>query len=691
MICFFLAGTLIAQPASDVTTTQPPASPAIAEGQASSTTAEPAQQVETIVVKARPQTRDSRIDRVVYDVRTLPDAPASAAVDAIGLLPGVFVGANNRITMVGGAFVTVLVDGKSMPRAAALQIPANQISRIEVMSNPPAEFASSSQAVINIITKKAQEEDKLGGSVAASINTLDSQVFSLSLNKGMKPWSFNGFLRATKNEVPYRLQSDGASGLGSNRELESTTSLGRYSTSDLNASLRAVRTFNSTDSLSLSSTFFSGDFDYKTQSVEIRTLAYSQSITPFMSASRSPGSIQYHSLGFKSEKEDTYKFNIDLNFSNNLSKADYENQRGTLWFLNQERKEERALEFETSFEKTLKAGRVLSLGMSYSDEDFELGFSDLGYAGPGIVQSNLFKAQQRDQAAYASFQFKLGKFGFQPGLRVEDTAIDWSDGVGLLSGTTAYQRVLPSLFITRALGSTGTLKASYSQGTTPSSLAQLNPFRRSFGLYYAQQGNPKLEPADRQTFEFTHEFEKNGFSLVTTAFFRDTKNEFSFASSRIQNNVVLASSVNLGSSASTGLGSTLKGKFGKKLNYSFNWEVSEISFSDPFLASGMPRVEKFQSNGKLSVDYKPNSLNQFVFSTSFQSDSHSLGFVDEGYWENSIQYTRRLPKKVSLVVTATNIGVETDRLNRSFGPSFNSQSRNSYPSRSLRVSLSKTF
>jgi hypothetical protein len=32
----FLAGTLIAQPASDVTTTQPPASQAVAEGQASS-------------------------------------------------------------------------------------------------------------------------------------------------------------------------------------------------------------------------------------------------------------------------------------------------------------------------------------------------------------------------------------------------------------------------------------------------------------------------------------------------------------------------------------------------------------------------------------------------------------------------------------------------------------------------------
>lgn len=691
MICFFLAGTLIAQPASDVTTTQPPASPAVAEGQASSTTAEPAQQVETIVVKARPQTRDSRIDRVVYDVRTLPDAPVSAAVDAIGLLPGVFVGANNRITMVGGAFVTVLVDGKSMPRAAALQIPANQIARIEVMSNPPAEFASSAQAVINIITKKAQEEDKLGGSIAASIDTLEAHVISLSVSRGLKPWSFNGFLRTTRNEEPVRSQSEGVSGIGANRELESQNSQGQFTTIGTTASLRAVRTLSATDSLSWSSTYFTSDVDYSTQGIETRTRTNTQTILPVTTATKSPGSVQYHSVGFKSEQENKYKFDVDLTFSNNLNKSGYQSRRGTQWFSNQERKEERTFEFETSFEKTFKEGRVLSLGMSYNDENFELGFSDLGYAGPGVVQSNLFLAQQKDQAAYGSFQFKLCKFGFQPGLRVEDTKINWSDGAGLLSGTTSYQRVLPSLFITHALSGTGTLKASYSQGTTPGSLVDLNPFRRAFGVDYALEGNPKLEPADRQTFELTHEFEKNGLSLITTAFYRDAKNEASYGSRLIDNNVVLATTVNLGRSESTGLGSILKGKIGKKLNYSLNWEVSKISFSDPFFASGFSRVEKSQSNGKASIDYKPTPKDQFVFSTSFQSDNHRLGYVDEGYWENSIQYTRRLPNKVSLVVTATDIGVETDRVSRSFGPDFSSQSLSANPSRALKISLSKTF
>ncbi len=691
MISLFFAGTVIAQAASDATTTQPPAVPAVAEGQASSTTAEPAQQVETIVVKARPQTRDSRIDRVVYDVRTMPDAPASAAVDAIGLLPGVFVGANNRITMVGGAFVTVLVDGKSMPRAAALQIPANQIARIEVMSNPPAEFASSAQAVINIITKKAQEEDRLGGSIAASSDTNNAHVMSLSVNRGMKPWSLNGFLRSTRNDEPVRSQSEGVSGIGANRELESQISEGHFTTLGTTASLRAVRTLSATDSLSWSSTYFTSDVDYATQSIETRTRTNPQTILPVTTNTKSPGSVQYHTLGFKSEKEDQYKFDIDLTLSTNLNKSGYQSQRGTQWFSNQERKQEQTFEFETSFEKTFKQGRVLSLGMNYSDEDFELGFSDLGYAGPGVVQSNLFQAQQKDQAAYGSFQFKLGKFGFQPGLRVEDTKINWSDGAGLLSGTTSYQRVLPSLFITHALSGTGTLKASYTQGTTPGSLVDLNPFRRAFGVDYALEGNPKLEPADRQTFELTHEFEKNGLSLITTAFHRDTKNEASYGSRLIDNNVVLATTVNLGRSESTGLGSTLKGKFGKKLNYSLNWEVSRISFSDPFLASGFSRVEKTQSNGKASIDYKPTSKDQFVFSTSFQSDNHRLGNVDNGYWENSIQYTRRLPNKVSLVVTAIDIGVETDRVSRSFGPDFSSQSLSANPSRALKISLSKTF
>ncbi|MFN7606748.1 MAG: outer membrane beta-barrel protein, partial [Hyphomonadaceae bacterium] len=169
------------------------------------------------------------------------------------------------------------------------------------------------------------------------------------------------------------------------------------------------------------------------------------------------------------------------------------------------------------------------------------------------------------------------------------------------------------------------------------------------------------------------------------------KNEASYGSRLIDNNVVLATTINLGRSESTGLGSTLKGKFGKKLNYSLNWEVSKISFSDPFFASGSFRVEKTESNGKASIDYKPTPKDQFVFSASFQSDSHRLGTVDEGYWENSIQYTRRLANKVSLFITATDIGVETDRVNRSFGPDFSSRSLSANPSRALKISLSKTF
>ena len=320
MISLFLAGTLIAQATSDVTTTQQPASPTAAETKTSDQATKPPQQVDTIVVTARAPTRESRIDRVVYDVRTLPDAPASAAVDAIGLLPGVFVGANNRITMVGGAFVTVLVDGKSMPRAAALQIPANQIARIEVMSNPPAEFASSAQAVINIITKKAQEDDKLGGTLAGSINTIDNQAMTLSFNKGMKPWSFNGFLRVANEEEAFWSRSEGVSGTGANRELESGIGTGQLTATNVNVSLRAVRKLSNTNSLSLSSSYFTGEFAYEQDSIETRTLANSRSVFPIFGRSWSPASLQYHSVGFNSEKEDKYKFDVDLTFSDNLNK-----------------------------------------------------------------------------------------------------------------------------------------------------------------------------------------------------------------------------------------------------------------------------------------------------------------------------------------------------------------------------------
>ena len=84
--------------------------------------------------------------------------------DALRNIPSVQVDVQGNLSLRGDPSVTILVDGKpssqfsAANQAQALQsLPANQIDRIEVITNPSAEFrADGSGGIINLITKKAK-------------------------------------------------------------------------------------------------------------------------------------------------------------------------------------------------------------------------------------------------------------------------------------------------------------------------------------------------------------------------------------------------------------------------------------------------------------------------------------------------------------------------------------------------------
>jgi ferric enterobactin receptor len=235
-----------------------------------------------------------------------------------------------------------------------------------------------------------------------------------------------------------------------------------------------------------------------------------------------------------------------------------------------------------------------------------------------VRQIDQFGAEQRDVSFYTTFQFKLGKFGILPGLRFESSSVDWTSRLARTNGKNTYDRTLPSLFITRALNEQSKLKLSYSEGTTPSSLEQLNPSLRYQGEYSGTRGNPQLEPADRRTIEFGYEYNKDELSLVSTLFYRDTRNQIVAFSAREAGNLVISSPVNLGEAVEYGLGSTLKGKVGAKFNYTLDFEVSSHSLSNPSLdISPMPTINSLrQQRGKAMFTALAVSAQDFGPTTS---------------------------------------------------------------------------
>lgn len=133
-----------------------------------------------------------------YDVKSDLTSIGGNLQDVLTNVPSVSVDPDGTVSMRGSSNVRFLVNGKPSALlgidagANALQaIPADQIDRIEVVTNPSAKYdASGTAGILNIILKK---NSKLGfnGSVIGSLGYLPRT--NLNTNLSWKRAKFHGF------------------------------------------------------------------------------------------------------------------------------------------------------------------------------------------------------------------------------------------------------------------------------------------------------------------------------------------------------------------------------------------------------------------------------------------------------------------------------------------------------------------
>jgi outer membrane receptor for ferrienterochelin and colicins len=172
---------------------QPPPSPPPAP---SPPEAEPEPQPgqDDIVVTA--PTQQSSIDRQTYIVRDTPEARSTTTTDILGRIPSVEVQADGTARLIGAGQATILIDGRRVadPQTMLRNMTGNQIERIEVLTNPGAQFpAQGTGGIINIITRR-NTQNGLGGSATASGGSYGSYDLRISPTYGAGNWTFTGNL-----------------------------------------------------------------------------------------------------------------------------------------------------------------------------------------------------------------------------------------------------------------------------------------------------------------------------------------------------------------------------------------------------------------------------------------------------------------------------------------------------------------
>lgn len=124
------------------------------------------QELEEVVVTAEKPLIELKLDRLVVNVQSSVTASSSTALEMVERSPGIIVDQyNNQIGLNGKTGTRVMINGKisHMPMEAIIQMlssmPARNIERIEILTNPPAKYEAEGDAgFLNIVLLKSENQ-----------------------------------------------------------------------------------------------------------------------------------------------------------------------------------------------------------------------------------------------------------------------------------------------------------------------------------------------------------------------------------------------------------------------------------------------------------------------------------------------------------------------------------------------------
>ena len=501
-------------------------------------------QTKEVEVSAQRDIVSYSIDRRIYDVSRDLSVVGGTAVDVLSNVPSVSVDIEGNVSLRGSGNVQILIDGKpsallGFDRGTALdQIPAENIERIEVITNPSAKYGPDGIAgIINIVLKK-NSMFGYGAILNANVGTADKYNGSINLN--FRNETFNSTLGYNFRAFSMR----GATEASRNTFAPDTTSLiqrqdflrrGQFHRIQLSTEW----TPNPQNSLIFSAS--GGFFDRKMSDSTgylMDFIFYNQLDKYYRKTSNDGSNFSYDlSLNYKRlyDKKDK-EFNTNLLFSSfkgnddnyyftepiidtiNFERFGKENNKNN--YLNNN------LTFELSYANPLNFGKI-ELGAKANIRTIDLDYKYFTFDPKtnqwiSTVSDNIFNYNENIIAGYAIFSSKLKNFGYQIGLRLEGTLTKAEQKELSQVYKNNYLNLFPTIHLNYQLTNANTLFFSYTRRINRPQSMVLNPYEDRSDPQNISKGNPYLKPEFTNSFEISNLTYFGRNSLNLTLFYRYT-------------------------------------------------------------------------------------------------------------------------------------------------------------------------
>lgn len=580
---------------------------------------------ETVQVEARKPRAEVLPDRTIYTLDRDLQKSAGSLGDVLNDLPSVEVDAAGAVLLRGDANVTILIDGKPSPlvagnRADALaEIPADSIERIEVITNPSAEFkANGSGGIINIITKK-EKTPGAGGSIRSNIGNDGRMNVSASGHFSQGPVNLNasyGERRDVRLHAGSTVRSNGA------QKLSSQDGAVKFIWGGRNAKLGAGIDIDPQNTIELEATYGGGSGRYTSQERDISDLS-DVIRSGFGHASRENAQASFNYRRIVAGTDEKFELELTRGTHWELGTVDYTDVvtatgTGVFWQKRSEKERETETEIAASYVLPLSGGALLKGGYKFSEEANLFDNNGLwrnGMTADWAVDNSLtslFRSNQAIHAGYLTYENKFGSLGVLGGLRLEQERLSTNLVTTGERHRSSELGFYPSLHLTYALSDTRQMKFSYSRRVNRPNDDDLNPALQYRDAFNVRAGNPFLKSEEIDSAELAYRFVGKRVDAQLSGYVRLTNNGITDVSRYIDNTVLMTTKANLARAIASGIEATLNGEIAKTLSWRLtaSGAYNEI---DPGAASIYQKQSGLSWNAKAGLDWQmtPNDSAQF--------------------------------------------------------------------------------
>lgn len=600
-------------------------------------------QIEGVVITKTKKAVEQKADRTIFDFSEQPQLNNGNVLEGIKKLPGL-VATDIAGMMYQGKMLDVYLNGRPLNitsnelNSFLEGMPANSVERIEVITQPGAEFpATSGGAIMNIITNKNANKyltatysgnytftnyDKHRSRITNSLNlNARNKLFGWQLNVGQnyRESMLNSQQDNLLDTDTDRFARGYFAKAGITFDLGQDRLLLNYDIYHNNNDNYTLSNGTAADRIkdSSSSGFYDKDYDFTSSDIAHTNTVRQEAVATYQK--RFSDKSQKLDFQFGYTKAYT-KFGQDNVFFDKTFTSPWDPQnRVALGNVIGNNSDMRIANFKIDYSQPIKLldGGKVSFGGLYERQDYDtesFGITNLDY-------------QRQTASTYLEFQAKLKKFDFTLGARAENYDIS-----GIVRYFDKEQKLIqgdllpfnrfkffPNASIQYSLMNQVNVSANYNKKISLPSISALNPNNTTFGGPNTQiTGNPNLQPTIF-----------NNYELKLSAF------DYAF--------------IGYSLSATTDQVAQIVRKDGKNL-YNQQMNISNMRIHNfnvglpiPFMIFSKPMSEIMKFN------FNPDKINFMYLYAGYQK--HEIDNLNnKGFWIFNIMTQLILPKEINMNV-----------------------------------------